>query len=1030
MWISDTSIKQPIFITMIMIALIVVGLLAYFSLPVDLMPDVSIPVVSVTTIYPGASPDEIETRVSKVLEESLGSLNGVDTIQSTSAEGISQLVIRFQLEHSASEGVRDVQEKIAAIRNRLPQDIQDPVIQQFDFGALPIMSFAIAPKEGQFAPGELRRRAEDDIKPLFARIEGVASVGVTGGREREIHVSLNLASLQARQISPQQVVGAIQSQNISVPAGHITQNGQDLLIRTPGEFTSLDDLRNIVVSVRGAPVYLRDIATVEDGFKDVKQLSRLNGQDSVVLSIQKQSGTNTVQVADAVKEEITKLEKDNPDLTLVVARDDSVFVKDSTNDAVFDLILGGLGAMLVVLLFFRDIRNTLVTVAGLPFIMIGTFGVMQLTGLTINMLTLLALSLSVGLVIDDAIVVRENIFRHMEKGEHPKEASSRGTAEVGLSVMAMTFTIVSVFLPVAFTTGITGRFFRSFGLTVAFAVLISLFEAFTFAPMLSAYFFKQHESGTEEEQHGSIYGRVDTLYRRFLGWTLRHKVITALIAVVFFASSLATLPFLKFAFLADIGQNSLDMGIKLAAGTTLSKTDAQVRKVEAILAQRPEVEDVLTTVGSRGSPESATFFVKLHKGIVAENLKDDLRTSLAAVPGLAFGGGGMEGGSATSVTGRAIQIKLLSTGDFAALDQASQQVMAAIRDVPGLVGLTRSYEPGKPEMQIVVDRQRAADFGLSTAQIGSTVRTLINGQKASRYRLDGNEADIVVRLRPEDRQNTTGLLSLYVTSPTGTSIPLGSVARLVPASGPTQIFREDQQREIIVGANSAGRTDNEVVQDIRKRLEGVNLPDGVTLSFGGQTEQMQKSFSSLLTAMLLAVIFVYMVLASQFGSFTQPLVIMLALPLSFVGAFLGLFLTSKPMDMMALIGIIMLMGLVTKNSIMLVDFTNQARERGLPRDEALMEAGLLRLRPIIMTTLALIVGMFPVALGLGAGGGFRATMAIAVIGGLITSTLLTLLLVPAAYGLMDDVVNFWRRPHFAFLRRRKQVPVQAEQEAR
>lgn len=1028
MWLSDTSIKQPIFVTMIMIALIVVGLLAYFSLPVDLLPDVSIPVVSVTTIYPGASPDEIETRVSKVLEESLGSLNGVDTIQSTSAEGVSQLVIQFQLEHSASEGVRDVQEKIAAIRNRLPQDIQDPVIQKFDFGALPIMSFAIAPKEGQFAPGALRHRADNDIKPLFERLEGVASVSVTGGREREIHVNLNLSALHARRLSPQQVVGAIQSQNISVPAGHITQNGQDLLIRTPGEFTSLDDLRNIVVSAGGAPVYLRDVATVEDGFKDVERLSRLNGQDSIILSVQKQSGTNTVTVADAVKEEITKLEKDNPDLTVVIARDDSEFVRDSTNDAIFDLILGGLGAMLVVLVFFRDIRNTLVTVAGLPFIMIGTFAVMQLTGLTINMLTLLALSLSVGLVIDDAIVVRENIFRHMEKGEHPKEASSRGTAEVGLSVMAMTFTIVSVFLPVAFTSGITGRFFRAFGLTVAFAVLISLVEAFTFAPMLSAYFFKQQEAEEEEEgeQGNTLYEKFEGFYRRFLGWTLRHKVMTAIVATAFFAMSLATIPFLKFAFISDTGQNGLDMATKLAAGTTLAETDAQARKVEAILAQRPEVEDVLTTVGSQGAAEQASFFVKLHKGIVADDLKDDLRASLAAVPGLAFGGGGMEGGSAASVTGRAIQIKLLSTGDFAALNQASQQVFNVIKDVPGVVDLARSYEPGKPEMRIVVDRQRAADFGLSTAQIGSTVRTLVNGQKASRYRQDGNEADILVRLRPEDRQNTAGLLSLYVSSPTGTAIPLGSVARLVPASGPTQILREDQQREIIVGANSAGRTDNEVVQDIRKRLEGVTLPDGVTLSFGGQTEQMQKSFSSLLTAMLLAVIFVYMVLASQFGSFTQPLVIMLALPLSFVGAFLGLFLTNKPMDMMAMIGMIMLMGLVTKNSIMLVDFTNQARERGLPRDEALMEAGPLRLRPIIMTTLALIVGMFPVALGIGAGGGFRATMAIAVIGGLITSTLLTLLLVPAAYGLMDDVVNFLKNPRLSLKRRFRRVPAGKE----
>ncbi len=1026
MWVSDTSIKQPVFVTMLMLALLVVGILAYFSIPVDLFPDVAIPVVSVTTIYPGASPDEIETRVSKVLEESLGSLNGVDTIQSTSAEGISQLVIQFKLEHSASEGVRDVQERIAAIRNRLPQDIRDPVIQRFDFSALPIMSFAIAPKDHQFAPGELRNRVDDDIKPLFERLEGVASVNVTGGREREIHVNLNLGALRARHISPQQVVGAIQAQNISVPAGSVTENGQDLLIRTPGEFNSLEDLRNVVVGGRKSPVFLRGVATVEDSFKEVDRYSRLNGQDSIVISIQKQSGTNTVKVADAVLDEVDQIQEDNPELTIVIARDQSDFVRESTNDALFDLLLGGIGAMLVVLLFFRDMRNTLVTVAGLPIIMIGTFAVMDATGLTFNMITLLALSLSVGLVIDDAIVVRENIFRHMEMGKHPKEASGKGTAEVALSVLAMTLTVVAVFLPVAFTTGIVGRFFRAFGLTVAFAVLLSLFEAFTLAPMLSAYFFKQQEAKTEEEQMGRIYSVIDRYYRVFLGWTLRHKVWTSIIAVAFFGISLATLPFLKFAFISSVGENTLDLGIKVAPGTTLDETDATARQVETVLAQRPDVVDVLTTVGGTGSPEQASFFVKLQSGVTGEEIEEDVRQSLAGVPGLAFSGGGMEGGSATSVTGRAIQIKLLTTGDFHDLDVASQQVMAAIQDVPGLVDLARSYEPGKPEVQIRVDRRRAADFGLTTAQIGSTVRTLINGQTASKYRLDGDEADIMVRLRLIDRQNTAGLLSLYVSTLTGTPIPLGSVARLEQTSGPTQIFREDQQREIIVGANAIGRTQNEVVQDIRNKLADVTLPPGVELSYGGQTEQMAESFSSLLTAMALAVIFVYMVLASQFGSFTQPLVIMLALPLSFVGAFLGLFLTNKPLDMMAMIGMIMLMGLVTKNSIMLVDFTNQARRRGLPRDEALLESGPLRLRPIMMTSLALIVGMFPVALGLGAGGGFRATMAIAVIGGLITSTVLTLLLVPAAYGLMDDLITFLRNPRVSLQRRFRRVPAQQE----
>ena len=1007
--IANISIRQPVFIAMLMLALIVVGFVGYSRLPVDLIPNINAPYIAVTTIYPGASPDEIQTAISEPLEEALGSLNGVKNVTSSSGENVSQILVEFNLEVSAARAAEDVREKVAGVRGSFPTDAQDPIIQRFDPSSMPVLTFAVVDQTGKMPSDELRRLVEDKIKPRMDRLDGVADVSISGGLIRQIQINLNLDEMRVRRIAPQQVVGAIQTENLNIPGGSITNSNQDVLVRTPGNFQSIDEIGKIIISnPRGVPTYLKDIAQVKDGFAEVTTYSRLNGKDTIAVSIIKQSGTNTVRIADEVKTELKSVQKDYPDLSLTIASDQSTFIKSSTEDSLTDLILGGLFAALVVLFFFRDLRNTLVTVVGLPVILIGTFAAMNALGLGLNMITLMALSLAVGLVIDDAIVVRENIFRHMERGETPKEAAARGTNEVSLAVLAMTLTVLSVFLPVAFATGIIGIFFREFGLVIASAVAISLFEAFTLAPMLSAYFFKQR---TPKPGHAgeagmtSNLGWLDRNYRRLLGWTLEHKKISALIGLVVFLSIFGLAMFVEMAFLPTIDSDTFSMGIQLAPGTPLAQTDALARQVEQRLQDIPDAQDVFVSVGSSSAPERATFTVKMKESGLLSNAEPDIRKRFMDLPGLSFAFGTSMGGGGTGVTGRTIQLNVNTTGSLDELAPASQDVMKAIADVPGLVDLDRSSQPGKPELHVDVDRQRASRVGLSTAAVGATVRTLLNGQTASRYREKGRAADIVVRLRPEDRSRLDDILSLSLTSTTGQIVPLRNVASISSSTGPTVIRRLNRQPQVVVGANYVGRTEGAVMNDIRARLARLSLPPSVTISFGGMTEMMTEAFNSLLFSLFLSIVFVYMVLASQFGSFTQPFVLMLALPLSIIGAFLALLIVHFSFDMTAMIGIILLMGLVTKNSILLIDFANRLRDQGMSRDEALLTAGPIRLRPILMTTLSLILGMTPVALGLGAGGSFRAPMAVAVIGGLITSTLLTLVLVPVAYSIMDILLG-------------------------
>jgi HAE1 family hydrophobic/amphiphilic exporter-1 len=1064
MIVSDTSIKQPVFITMVMLLVIVVGTLAFNTMPVNLLPDIDVPVSVVTVEYPGAGPETVADQVAKPLEDELTTLNGVSRITSQSSEGTAQVIVEFEQEVDPVQGLQDVRERVNLIRGRLPADIEDPTFLRFDPNASPIIVAAITSKSGMGGQ-ELRQIVDDDVVPSIQQANGVGSVEVRGGVERQINVNLDLNRLQAYRILPSQVSQAIINANVNRGLGDVNVGGTEVNLRSPSVIQQPADIARI--GIPGTPYDIGDVAVIEDGVEEVNLYSRLNGNDSLTLEIRKQSGTNTVAVGEAGLEALSERLAEFPDLEYVVLSDQADEVNLNIDGALEEIFFAVLFAMVVVMFFFSGLRvtlltaavptlmvlvgffvlpplgvyvghipvlaaaaavmiatafftsrNTAVTILGLPIIIIGTFAAISAFGLTINILTMLAISVSVGLVIDDAIVVRENIFRWMERGLSPKVAASRGTAEVTLSVIAMTLTIIAVFLPATFTTGVTGIIFFSFGITVACAMALSLFEAFTLAPMISAYFFSQkdvkegHAKQTTEEETSGLpleaheqLGAMERFYERVLNWALRRRLLVMALALGVLVLSIVplSLGLVKFAFFPEQEQHQFGIGFELPPGTPLEVSDALAREAEAIIASQPGVEAFTTRVGGPGSPELVEFFVKLDRETATLEAQDRLRPLMPPeqYPQITFSLPSFNGAS-TDVTNRPIQARLLSSQDLDDVAPVIPQLIAAVESVPGAVDIDSTYTPGKPELRVMLDPARANDFGVSNNDIARTLRALVDGDNAGNYEEDGEDYSIVVRLNQNDRQDVNALRNLRI--PIGAqSVPLSSLATLEVDSSPTTIRRADRQTEVIIGANNVNRNINEVQTDMQAALNSVALPEGTRIVFGGNTEDQAEGFTSLGIAMLLSVLFVYMVLASQFASFTQPLVIMLAMPLCFIGAFLALSLTRVELTIFGMIGFVMLLGLAVKNSILLVDFTNQLFRSGMEKNKAIERASAVRLRPILMTSAAIILGSLPAAIGFGEGGGLRRALAVVLIGGMITSTLLTLVVVPVAYSLLESL---------------------------
>jgi HAE1 family hydrophobic/amphiphilic exporter-1 len=1009
-------IRRPVFTTMLVMLLVVFGITSYPSLGIDLYPDIDFPIVTVRITYTGASPEEMEGLITKPVEDAVSSVSGIKTLSSTSREGISETIIEFELGTNAKMAANDVREKVAGVRRRLPDEIDEPVVQRFDITAQSIMTYSLASETRE--RGEIRKIAENVVKDELQRLEGVAEVNVYGSGNREIHVYVDPVKLEAYNVPFQSLYDIVNSSNYNTPGGRVKSNGNEITVRTLGKYKSVEDIGKIVVSVQqGRVVRLADVATLVDGWAEERVFARTMGVPSVLVSVQKQSGTNTVNVSEKVKKEMDRLQQLLPgDVKVSIVRDSSVYIRDNVDDVNTSLIFGSLLAVLITFLFIRDWRATVVAGISIPTSIVATFFLMKVQGFTLNNMSLLALSLAVGILIDDAIVVVENIVRHIEEGSTPMEAAGNGTNEIALAVFAATLSLLAVFVPVGTMGEIIGQFFKQFGLTVAFAIGFSMFVAFTMVPTMSAYWLKPVDHNAVP---ASWFGRVikavldkweywfEAMSRGYvdlLRWCLkRPKKILALSALTLLINLMLT-PYIGFEFQPTYDSGEFSIALSAPAGTSIDKMKELVAPVEQEVLAIPELESAYLMLGSgRTPPYKASMGIKLvpstERRRTMTQITDELRTKVRNHTGLKIGIQIAQMSGRGDV--RPLQVALRGP-DLMQLTGYVQTLAEQMKQIPGTADVDYSSEQYEPEIVVKLDPVRAGEVGMEPTSAGKVIQIAFLGLETKNQYTAGDK-DYLIRVRmPEHlRRDINDVANMRISTRTGAFVRLGDVADVTLSSGPTQIDREDRQRQIIVYSNAVGVSVGELVTKVQELIPGLNMPLGYSHKFVGQAKMMAESFGEIGKALGLAVVLIYMVLAAQFESYIHPLTIMLSLPFAFIGALLGLLMGGHTINTMSLIGIILLMGLVTKTSILLVDHTIQLREEGVPIIEALIRSGSVRLRPILMTTLSTILGMLPLALGIGAGAELRQSMAVAVVGGLITSSLLTLVVVPLAYYMID-----------------------------
>ena len=1107
MWFTQVSLKNPVFATMVMLAIVVLGLFSYQRMQVDQFPNIDFPVVVVTADYPGAAPEIVESEVTKKLEEGVNSIAGINTLSSRSFEGQSVVIIEFQLYVDGRKAAEDVREKIAAIRPLFRDEVKEPRVLRFDPASRAVWSVAVLPvqaeapqlqsngmgagepspppspnergsksgepsspltslgkgsKAGEDTPVamlsavELTNWADQVLKKRLENVRGAGAVTLVGATKREINLYLNPQAMESLGVSADQVVAAVRAENQDLPIGSIRSPTQDRVVKIDARMKRPEDFASIIVARRGGSsgaataVTVGQVARIADGAQEGESLALLNGQRTLLASVQKAQDENTITVVDGLNKAIADLTPQlPPGIRLQLIADSSRPIRVAVENVRRTLFEGALLTILIVFLFLNSWRSTVITGLTLPISIIGTFLFMNLFGFTINMITLMALSLCVGLLIDDAIVVRENIVRHVQMGKAPYQAALDGTREIGLAVLATTFSIVAVFLPIGFMGGIIGKFFHEFGITIVAAVLISMFVSFTLDPMLSSIWHDPAIKPTGERgdalRPASLYDktigrvtgwfdrateRVSAVYQAVLRWSLAHKITTLIVAVVIFGLSVVMVPLLGTEFVPKADFSETTLSFHTPAGSSLEATEAKARQVEAIVREFPEVLYTLATIntGSAQGKIYAGVYVRLverkARSRSVDQLSAALRERLTQVPGIVV----THVGLVDSVGGNK-QIEFSIKGqDLKELDRLSARVTDRIRGIAGLVDLDSSVKPDKPVLSIDVQPAAASSLGLSTSQIATSLRTLIAGQTVGNWRApDDQTYDVNVRLAPDARNSAADLARLpFISSAVGSNadgsariVRLSQLANVIETTGTNQINRRDMTREVAISANTAGRSAGEVSADIRAVLDALAFPPGTSYKFSGSTKNMAESFGYAISALVMAVLFIYMILASQFKSFLQPLALMTSLPLTLIGVVLALLLFRSTLSMFSVIGVVMLMGLVTKNAILLVDFAIRMRAPqvaadgsvtpGMARADALLEAAKVRLRPILMTTLAMIFGMVPLAFALSEGSEQRAPMGQAVIGGVITSSLLTLVVVPVTYCFMDDLALWFKR---------------------
>ncbi len=1025
--LSGVAISRPVFTTMMMALLVVLGIFSFRRLPIDQYPNVDIPFVTVQTIYPGASAEVIEREVTRRMEEAFNPVEGVDRIFSITLEGVSQVMIEFDLDRDVDQAAQDIRTKIDGIRRDLPEDIEPPLVAKFDPAAEPIISVAFS--SNTVAIPELTTYVDDVVRRRLESVQGVGEARLSGGLEREVRVFLQPDRMQAVGVTVPDIMGALASQNLEVPAGRLERGAREQLVRVTGRITEAREFGDVFIATRdGRAIRLRDVARVEEGTEEERSLAMVDGRRAVALDLLKVSGANTVAVAEGVKEELHRLEAELPrGIEVQVVRDNSVMIEHSVADVIKELIIGAILTVIVVMLFLNDWKATAITSLALPVSVISAFILLNALGFSINVITLMGLSLSIGILIDDAIVVIENIVRHRELGEDHFTAARNGTREIVLAVMATTFSIVAVFVPVAFMGGIIGRFFYQFGLTVAWAVLVSLFVSFTLTPMLAAWWGVEPHQGIGWAPLTRLIGRFNTWfdqqaqkYRGIIGWALGHRKSTLGIAAAAFVGAFLLFPFIGGGFMPDSDESEFAVTFETPEGSSLAYTRAKADQIQRELNQITGVDYAYTTVGAgaTGTVNNGSVYVKLTSPgerdrsqqelmvVARERLSRTFGARISVLPSGGFGG-----------PQAPLQIEVRGP-DMNELQRISGLVMKEMGTIDGVVDINSSLGEPRPELRLDINRDLANEIGLDVGQVAATVRPFMAGQTATRWEdPSGEEREVVVQVEPSQRQSPEDLAKLPIGTGTrddfgaALTVPLGEVANIQRGTAPSQIDRQSLERLATVSAavtpDLSVAEASSAIQDKLDALEP-QLPAGYSFRMGGETEALQETMGYVVETLLLAIILIFLILASQFESFTQPFAIMMTLPLSLIGVLLALLLTNDTLNMMSMIGLIMLMGLVTKNAILLVDNANERRLRGVDRRTALIEAGAVRLRPIMMTTAAMIFGMLPIALALGEGGGFRAPMARAVIGGLITSTMLTLIVVPVVYTIMDDMANWFK----------------------
>lgn len=1010
MILADICVRRPVFATMLIGSMVVAGWLSYTSLGWDLMPKAEMPVVTVTTVLPGAGPQEVETQVTKEIEEAINTVSGIDELRSVTREGLSQVIVQFELEKDLGIAAQEVRDKVGSVLSELPDDVEPPIVEKFDVDATPILTLSVFGFQGL---KELTEIAENQVKEPLESVSGVGAIDILGGRKREIQVLIHPDRLKAYGLSMQTVAQALAEQNVEFPGGRIIQESGEAVLRTLGRVESVREFANIVVTtIDSTPITLADLGRIEDGVEEPRSSARYDGKNAVSLIVRKQSGTNTVATVDAVRERLPEVRRLLPaGIDVEIVRDQSEFIRHAVHEVQTHLWVGSIFASIVVFFFLGNLRSTLIAAVAIPVSVIATYTLLALADFTLNRFTLLALTLSVGIVIDDAIVVLENVYRYIEeKGMDAYEAARAATAEVGLAVSATTLSLVIIFVPIAFIKGTVGRWFGSFSLTMAFAILVSLLVAFTLTPMMCSRFLSKREaSQAHSSRESRFYGLIDRSYTWLLSWSMRHRWIVMLLAIGLLLATPWIARHVRSSLISGDDTGEFEVNIKTPPGYSLAQTDAAVRQIEEEIWQLPGVANQLSLIGDTvgETVTRAKLVIKLaaydEREMTQQQIMALARERTTTFPNLRVSvdrilpvsGGGVQ----------SVDIAYNLRGpDLFTLQDYADQVKARMKEIPGIVDVDSTYEGGNPEFQVHIDRQKASDLGVKVAHIAATLRIMVAGEEITTYREGEELYDVRLRLVPEARNRLEVLRQVTVPSAVVGQVRLDNVVNVIPGTGPVQIDRQARQRQITLTGNLAkGKAMGDALAEIDAVVEEIGLPPGYSTGVSGMGKFFKEMTASFQLALFLSIIGMYMVLAAQFESFLHPITIMLSLPLSVPFALLSLWAVDQHLAVFTVLGVLLLFGIVKKNSILQIDHTINLRAQGMARNEAIMQANRERLRPILMTTLALVGGMLPVAFGQGPAAETHRGIAVVIIGGQTLSLLITLLVTPVAYSLFDDL---------------------------